>query len=316
MSDIFHGAQNHDVLRSWHESEISPKHLVYPIFVTNRESKEEIKAMPGQYRIPVKEVAAFIEKIKGLKSILLFGVAEESQKDQIGTFANAPDNPVMIAIPIIKSKFPNLLIISDVCLCPYTTHGHCYIPKLEDIDVPSTVSRLADISLSYAKQGCHVIAPSDMISTRIRHIKAILNENNLHVAVMSYSCKFSSCQYGPFRSATQCSLSGDRKSYQLPQSREMALRAAKRDCQEGADFLMVKPGYPYLDICRDISNAIPQLPLAVYMVSGEYAMLYHGAQNGVFDLKDAVLETILSYRRAGCNIIISYFTPEILKWIL
>eukprot|EP00835_Amoeboradix_gromovi_P002033 NODE_106_length_19857_cov_0.799980.p7 type:complete len:320 gc:universal NODE_106_length_19857_cov_0.799980:6766-5807(-) len=310
-----HGAQNHPVLRTWHEPDLSSKHLVYPIFITNREKREEITAMPNQFRIPYFELAEFISTMPDLKAVLLFGIAEESEKDNIGSFASHPNNPVMKAISILKSRFPQILIIADVCLCPYTSHGHCYIPINNEIDVTESVKQLSNISLVYAKQGANVIAPSDMISTRIYHIKKILSDNGLHTAVMSYSCKFSSCQYGPFRSATQCSLTGDRKAYQLPQSREMALRAAKRDVEEGADFLMVKPGYPYLDICRDIANEIKHLPLAAYMVSGEYAMLYHASKNKVFELKDGVLETILAYRRAGCNIIITYYTPQVLKWL-
>ena len=310
-----HGAQNHAVLRSWHEPQLSPKHLVYPVFVTNRTRREEIVAMPGQHRIPTSELVEFIKSIPDLQAVLLFGVAEDSDKDVFGTYASNPANPVMKSITILKKEFPELLIITDVCLCPYTSHGHCYIPNNDEIDIEPSVNRLAQISLAYAKQGSHVIAPSDMISTRIFHIKKILLDNGLHTALMSYSCKFSSCQYGPFRSATECSLTGDRKAYQLPQSREMALRAAKRDAEEGADFLMVKPGYPYLDICRDIANEITHLPLAAYMVSGEYAMLYHAAEHGVFKLKDAVLESLLAYRRAGCKIIITYYTPQVLKWL-
>ena len=312
---ILHGAQSHSVLRSWHEDSIANKNLVYPVFVTNKSEMEEIAAMPGQFRVPVHKIVSYLQDIKYLEAVLLFGLCDDSQKDAIGSFASHVDNPVMKSIKLIRKSLPHLLVITDVCLCPYTNHGHCYVPNSNGIDIAKSVERLAAISLAYAKEGSHVIAPSDMISTRIHHIKTILQENGLHTAIMSYSCKFSSCQYGPFRSATQCSLDGDRKEYQLPKSREMALRAAMRDVQEGADFLMIKPGYPYLDICRDIANEIKHLPLAVYMVSGEYAMLYHGAKNGVFDLKEAVLETILAYRRAGCSIIITYYTPQVLQWI-
>ncbi|KAJ3090618.1 hypothetical protein HK100_007386, partial [Physocladia obscura] len=241
--------------------------------------------------------------------------------DAIGTPADAIDGPVIAAIRLLRETFPSLLIACDVCLCPYTDHGHCGILNPDGtIDNQKSIKRLAEVSLKYAQAGCHVIAPSDMMDSRIGAIKEILHANGLggNVAVMAYSAKFASVFYGPFRDAA-CSApaAGDRKRYQLPpNSRGLARRAIARDAEEGADIVMVKPGYPYLDLVRDAKEQYPDLPVAVYQVSGEYAMLYHAAQNKVFDLKVGVLEATEACLRAGASIIITYYTPQLLDWII
>lgn len=215
-------------------------------------------------------------------------------------------------------KFPLLLICADVCLCGYTDHGHCGLLKADGtIDNDKSISRLAEVALSYAKAGAHVLAPSDMMDGRIAAIKHHLHKTGLSdsVAVMSYSSKFASAMYGPFREAAHSApASGDRRKYQLPAAgREIAVRASKRDEAEGADMLMVKPAGPYMDIIRDVKNSC-SLPLVCYQVSGEYAMLWHAAAAGSFNLKDAVLESLNSLHRAGADVIISYFTPQVLEW--
>lgn len=255
-------------------------------------------------------------------------------------------NPVMRLIPKLRDKFPKLLIICDVCLCAFTSTGHCCL--FEDhcrakngvatttfIDNNSnsnikitqltnyfpisnnmTCQYLALLAVEYALRGCNVVAPSDMMDGRILTIREKLNDNRLHhVSIMSYSAKFASAFYGPFRQATNNAPEfGDRRAYQLPPgSRALALKAVRRDIDQGADFVMVKPAGVYLDIVRDIRDTHPMVPIAVYQVSGEYSMLKVAAEEGVIDLKQAVSETLTAYRRAGATIIISYFTPELLR---
>jgi porphobilinogen synthase len=235
---------------------------------------------------------------------LLFGVPSSNiVKDNRGSEADNLNGPVIQAIQLFRKEFPSVLVACDVCLCAYTDHGHCGLLTPTGLDNQASIERLAEISLTFAKAGCQLIAPSDMMDGRIRAIKDILLSNGYgsRVAVMSYSAKFASAFYGPFRDAACSSPSfGDRKCYQLPPgSRGLARRALVRDAQEGADFLMVKPGYPYLDIVRDAKELFPDIPIAIYQVSGEYAMLWHAAQNGVVDLKQGVLESLESGLRAG-----------------
>jgi porphobilinogen synthase len=228
-------------------------------------------------------------------------------------------NPVLRLIPELRSQFKGLLIITDVCLCGFTETGHCCVFDVnQKLDNDSSLVELAKLSVTYANAGAHVIAPSDMMDGRIGAIRTALHANRLaDVSIMSYAAKFQSCFYGPFRDAAGSAPQfGDRKCYQLPAgSSGMALRAVERDVKEGADVVMVKPGLPYLDIVKSISTEFPRLPVSVYHVSGEYAMLCHGATAGAFELKAALLEVITSFKRAGATIIITYFTPQLLKWI-
>lgn len=247
-------------------------------------------------------------------------------------------NPVLRLIPRLRAKFPNLLIICDVCLCAFTSTGHCclfedHLKAEKDRSgyrrtpntMPShafpisnkiTCQYLAILSVEYGLRGCNMVAPSDMMDGRILTIREKLNENRLqHVSIMSYSAKFASAFYGPFRQATNNAPEfGDRRAYQLPPgSRGLAMKAAERDISQGADFVMVKPGGPYLDIVRDIREAHPNIPIAIYQVSGEYAMLKAAASANIIDLKRSVSEMLTAFRRAGASIIISYFTPDILR---
>lgn len=221
---------------------------------------------------------------------------------------------------MLRQWFPDLLIAADVCLCPYTCHGHCGI-LYEDgtLNNEASIARLAEISVSYAKAGCQIIAPSDMMDGRIGAIKKALAETGYgsKVSVMSYSAKFASSFYGPFRDAAKSAPSfGDRRCYQLPPgSSGLAERAVDRDVQEGADILMVKPGLAYLDIVKSIKTKYPTHPMAIYQVSGEYAMLYHGAKAGAFNLQTTLLEVLSCMRRAGADILISYYTPQLLDWL-
>uniref|UniRef100_A0A0B7ANN1 Delta-aminolevulinic acid dehydratase n=1 Tax=Arion vulgaris TaxID=1028688 RepID=A0A0B7ANN1_9EUPU len=322
---ILHSGYHHPTLRAWNSENITitPNNLVYPIFVVDDpDAVQQIRSMPGQSRYGVNRLKEALQPLvdKGLKAVLLFGVPEKLEKDEKGSSADAPDTPVILAIQKLRNSFPSLLIVCDVCLCPYTSHGHCgFLRPDGTIDNEPSIERLGDIAVAYAKAGCHVIAPSDMMDGRIGAIKKALFKNGLgnSVSVMSYSAKFASSFYGPFRDAAKSApASGDRKCYQLPPgSIGLAERAADRDVAEGADFLMVKPGLPYLDVVRLIKTKYPTHPLAIYNVSGEYAMLHHAAEAGAFDLKMAVMETLHSMRRAGADILITYFTPLVLEWI-
>ncbi|KAM8934770.1 delta-aminolevulinic acid dehydratase [Pelodytes ibericus] len=322
---LLHSGYFHPVLRAWQASatSINATNLMYPIFVTDSpDAVEVIASLPGQARYGVNKLEEMLRPLveDGLKSILIFGVPGKVAKDERGSAADAGDTPAILAIRKIQAAFPDLLIACDVCLCPYTSHGHCGILR-EDGTIQNEAScqRLAEVALAYARAGCHVIAPSDMMDGRIGAIKDALISNDMsnRVSVMSYSAKFASCFYGPFRDAALSKPAfGDRKCYQLPPgARGLATRAVDRDVREGADMLMVKPGMPYLDLVREVKDKHPALPLAVYHVSGEYAMLWHGAQAGAFNLKVAVLEAMTGFRRAGADIIITYYVPQLLKWI-
>ncbi|ENN73615.1 hypothetical protein D910_04774 [Dendroctonus ponderosae] len=316
---ILHGGFFNKTLRGWQalRTEITPQNLMYPVFIIEADNEvQSIPSMPGVCRYGINKLKEHLDGLvkNGLTSIMAFGVAESLHK------ANSPQNPVVRALPHLRRWFPELTIACDVCLCPYTSHGHCGIlGQNGSIDNAKSIKRIAEISLAYAKAGAQIVAPSDMLDGRIGSIKSLLIENNLQnsVAVLSYSCKFASNFYGPFRDAAKSSpASGDRKCYQLPPgSGGLALRAAARDIDEGADFLMVKPIMANMDVLKQVTEKYPEYPMFVYQVSGEYAMILAAAEKGVFDLKDALMEILGSYRRAGADVIITYYTPLILDWI-
>merc|ERR1712110_53876 len=332
-SHYLHSGYFGPVRRSWQSDgrdEISGKNLMWPIFVVNGPNqKQSISSLPGVYRMGINTILEQLTELVplGLTSILLFPVLDDAsgaQKDDHGSLALDPvANPVFSAIKAIKTKFgDDLEIACDVCLCTYTSHGHCGIFRKEKftgetlIDNEASIRRLSEISVAFAQAGADIIAPSDMMDGRIAAIKDGLHKSGLgnKVAVLSYSVKFASSFYGPFRDAAHSAPSfGDRKRYQLPPaSRGLAIRAANRDVEEGADMLMVKPGLPYIDMIREVKLKHPNHPMFAYQVSGEFAMLVHSANAGAFDLKAAVLESLISMRRAGADVIISYFTPRIL----
>ncbi|XP_065156735.1 delta-aminolevulinic acid dehydratase [Atheta coriaria] len=322
---ILHSGMFNDTLRRWNSSNctLNPHNLMYPVFLIEEDDViQPIASMPGVSRFGVNKLKTHLEPliVKGLSSILLFGVIDKLPKDANGTNADSQKNPVILALPKLKEWFPTLTIACDVCLCPYSDHGHCGLLHEDGtINNGPSIKRIAEIALNYAKAGAHVVAPSDMMDGRIGAIKNALIANNLgnKVAVLSYAVKFASSFYGPFRDAACSKPSfGDRKCYQLPpNSTGLAMRAAERDVHEGADMLMVKPVLAYLDLLRQVKDAFPHHPMFVYQVSGEYAMLYHGAKAGAFDLQVAVMEVLHSCRRAGADVIISYYTPQVLDWI-
>jgi porphobilinogen synthase len=298
--------------------------LIYPIFVSDQPDEETpISSLPNQKRLGLNRLVPFLEPLvqKGLKSVILFGVPVTSGvKDPQGTAADDPKGPVIQAIKLLRRKFRDLFLVADVCLCEYTSHGHCGILREDgSLDNPLSVERISDVAIEYALAGVHCVAPSDMNDGRIRAIKLKLIEAGLshRVVLMSYAAKFSGCLYGPFRDAAgSCPSFGDRKCYQLPPGgRGLARRAIVRDINEGADIIMVKPAGLYLDIISDAKELGKDIPIAAYQVSGEFAMIHAGAKAGVFDLKTMAFESTEGILRAGASIVISYFVPEFLDWL-
>jgi porphobilinogen synthase len=296
---------------------------MYPIFISDKPDASEIIAtLPGQRRWGVNKLGEFLGPLvkKGLRSVILFGVPVNCQKDGRGSPADDPAGPVILAIKKIRELFPSVYIACDVCLCEYTSHGHCGL--LHDdgtINTAPSVDRIAEVAVNYAKAGAHCVAPSDMMDGRIKAIKRGLIDAGFgnKCTLMSYSAKFASSLYGPFRDAAGSAPSfGDRKCYQLPPSaRGLARRAIQRDVAEGADIIMVKPALPYLDIVADAARLAPDHPLACYQVSGEFAMVCAGASAGVYDLRTMAFESVNSMIRAGATLILTYFTPDFLDWL-
>ncbi|KAJ1729818.1 Aminolevulinate dehydratase [Coemansia biformis] len=257
---------------------------------------------------------------KGLRAAKLFGVPNDSVKDAVGCAADDPEDPVIRAIRVLKTAFPALLVSCDICLCEYTSHGHCgHLLPDNTIDNAASVRRLAEVAVNYARAGADNVAPSDMMDGRMRAIKQGLIDAGLGhcVSLMAYGAKFASALYGPFRDAA-CSGAriGNRAAYQLPPgSRGLGRRAIERDVREGADIIMVNPATFCLDIIRGAEAIAPNHPIAAYQVSGEFAMLHHAAAAGGVDLETAVLESMICLQRAGCSLILTYFTPELLDWL-
>lgn len=297
---------------------------MYPLFITDDpDSLEAIPSLPEQYRIGIRRLKEVIEPLykKGLRSVILFGVPlAEGVKDPTGSKADDPNGPTIQAVKLLRSEFPDLFVACDVCLCEYTSHGHCGILREDGtLENELSVKRIAEVAVNYARAGAQCVAPSDMMDGRIKAIKEGLIRAGLahKVMLISYAAKFAGTFYGPFRDAANSAPAfGDRRCYQLPpNARGLARRAIKRDMEEGADAIMVKPGLPYLDIVREAADLARDYPIAVYQVSGEYAMLYHAAKAGVFDLKTAVLESMTGFLRAGAGIILTYYTPRLLDWL-
>ncbi|KAL8243818.1 hypothetical protein R6Q59_010075 [Mikania micrantha] len=320
-----HAGYSHPLTRAWQaERQLTKSMLIYPLFITdNPDESTLIPSLPNQSRLGLSKIVPYLKPLvaKGLRSVILFGVPLAPQaKDALGTAADDPQGPVIQAIQILRKAFPALFIVADVCLCEYTSHGHCGILRDDgSLNNAMSVERISDVAMAYATAGAHCVAPSDMNDGRVRAIKLKLIEAGLshQVNLMSYSAKFSGCMYGPFRDAAgSCPSFGDRKCYQLPPGgRGLARRAIIRDINEGADIIMVKPASSYLDIISDAKEIGKDMPVAAYQVSGEYAMLHAGAQAGVFDLKTIAFESTEGILRAGASIIVSYFTPEFLDWL-
>ncbi|KAK1987144.1 delta-aminolevulinic acid dehydratase [Colletotrichum cereale] len=325
ISSQLHGGYFHPLARSWQaERQLTKSMLIYPLFVSDQDDEEAlIPSLPGQYRRGINKTMAYLETLvrKGLRSVMLFGVpVRPGVKDALGTAADDPEGPVIRSIRAIRQRFPQLFICADVCLCEYTSHGHCGILRDDgSLNNQLSVDRISDVAIAYAVAGAHCVAPSDMNDGRIRAIKLKLIEEGIahKTVLMSYSAKFSGCLYGPFRDAAGSAPSfGDRKCYQLPPGgRGLARRAIVRDIGEGADIIMVKPASQYLDIISDAKELGKDMPVAAYQVSGEFAMIHAAAKSGVFDLKQMAFESTEGILRAGATIVISYFTPDFLDWL-
>ena len=300
------------------ENILTVKDLVYPIFVVAGENvREEIPSMPNCYHLSVDNAVELAKKIAavGIPAVEIFGLPE--YKDEIGSSAWDKNSPVQRAISAIKKAVPELVIIGDVCLCQYTSHGHCGKLCGNYVDNDETLKLLQKVALSQAQAGVDIVAPSDMMDGRIAAIREILDENNFsNVSIMSYAVKYASAFYGPFRDAADSAPQfGDRKQYQMDfaNSRE-ALKEVALDIDEGADIIMVKPAMAYLDIVSKVRAQINN-PVAVYNVSGEYAMVKAAAINGWIDEKRIVLESLTSMKRAGADIIITYHALDVAQWI-
>lgn len=296
------------------ETVLTVDDLIYPLFICEGKGiKEEISSMPGIYRFSLDRV---IEEVReatelGLKAVILFGIP--AHKDEVGSSAYAKEGIIQRAVKTLKDKFPQLVVITDVCLCEYTSHGHCGIIREGDVDNDATLEQLARVALSHAKAGADWVAPSDMMDGRVARIREALDEAGFsHVAIMSYAVKYCSSFYGPFREAAQSAPKfGDRRTYQMdPANSREALREALMDIEEGADIIMVKPAMPYLDIIKMLRENTHH-PLAAYQVSGEYAMIKAAGKLGYLEEERVMWESLISIKRAGADLIITYFAKKV-----
>ena len=300
------------------ETELSVKDFVYPIFVVPGENiKEEIPSMPGCFHLSVDRAVEQAKELSalGIPSVEVFGLPE--YKDEIGSSAWDATSPVQRAIAAIKKAEPALIVVGDVCLCQYTSHGHCGKLSGHEVENDATLPLLARTAVSQAEAGADIVAPSDMMDGRIAALREALDEAGFsHVSIMSYAVKYASAYYGPFRDAADSAPSfGDRRAYQMdPANAREAMKEVALDLAEGADIIMVKPALAYLDIVRRVRDAIDR-PVAVYNVSGEYAMVKAAAANGWIDEKRIVLETLTGMKRAGADIIITYHAIDAAKWL-
>ena len=298
------------------ETRMDKSSLIYPLFVKEGENiEEEIPSMEGQYRYSIDRLPYELERLQkaGVDKVMFFGIPDV--KDEVGIQAYAEDGIVQKAIREAKKQFPDMYLITDVCMCEYTSHGHCGVLCGHDVENDKTLELLAKTALSHVQAGADMVAPSDMMDGRVAAIRHILDENNYKdTPIMSYAVKYASAFYGPFRDAAGSAPSfGDRKSYQMDfHNRREAIKEALLDVEEGADIIMVKPALSYLDIIREVRDTI-DLPVAAYSVSGEYAMVKAGAKLGYIDEERIIGEMAVSTFRAGTDIYLTYFAKEIAK---
>ncbi len=300
------------------ETDLLPDRLIYPLFVSHGENvRNEIGSMPGCYQLSINHLVEEAGEVAalGIPAVVLFGIPAE--KDEAGSGAYDEEGVVQLAITALKESLPQLLVITDVCLCEYTSHGHCGIIRDDYVDNDVTLEMLARMAVSHAEAGADIVAPSDMMDGRVAAIRSALDsEGFINTPIMSYSSKFASAFFGPFREAAESTPEfGDRKSYQMdPRNGDEAVRETLLDLEEGADIVMVKPALPYLDIIHRIKQET-RFPLAAYNVSGEYSMLKAAAANGWLDERRAVLEALTSIRRAGADMIITYHAKDAAAWL-
>lgn len=308
--------KNEIIRRMVRETTLSPDDLIYPLFVTfGKNVRKEIKSMPGCFQESVDMIVRHAREVHslGIPAILLFGIPEH--KDEIGSGAYDPKGVVQKAITAIKNKVPGLYVITDVCMCEYTSHGHCGIIENGEVRNDPTLELLAMEAVSHAEAGADMVAPSDMMDGRVGAIRAALDrEGFAETPIMSYAAKYASSFYGPFREAAESTPQfGDRRSYQMdPSNRREALKEVALDVEEGADIVMVKPAMTYLDIISDVRESF-DLPVAAYNVSGEYSVIKAAARLGWIDEKRAMMEVLTSIKRAGADMILTYFAKEAAK---
>lgn len=308
--------KNETIRRLVRETNLSVNDLIYPLFVCpGNKVKNEIKSMPGNYQMSIDNIVDECSRVRGMgiPGIILFGIPEK--KDEYGTEAYSDNGIIQRTLKAIKNKITDLIIITDVCLCEYTSHGHCGMIKNNDVDNDASIDLLAKEALSHAKAGSDMVAPSDMMDGRICKIREILDANSYKdLPIMAYSAKYASSFYGPFRDAADSAPQfGDRKSYQMdPPNTDEALREAELDITEGADIVMVKPALSYLDIIHRVKTEF-NIPVAAYNVSGEYACIKAAEQKGWIDGERVMMEVLYSIKRAGADIIITYFAKEAAK---
>ena len=310
------------------ETELNARDFIYPLFVRHGSGRSEIRSMPGVYQLSVEEAVRETETaaMSGVKAVILFGIPEE--KDPIGLENFAENGIVQQAIRAIKKEFPEIVVVTDVCLCEYTDHGHCGILNTDEhfqTSLPEgyvlndpTLDVLAKVSVSHAECGADIVAPSGMMDGMVGAIREALDESGYeNLPILSYAVKYASSFYGPFREAAEGAPKfGDRKSHQMdPANVREALREAELDVQEGADMLMVKPALAYLDVIRVVKDAYPELPMAAYNVSGEYVMIKAAAANGWIDETKLTLETLTAMKRAGADLILTYHAVEAARWL-
>jgi len=300
------------------ETRINIDDLIHPLFVVpGQRVKEEIEAMPGSFHLSVDQLPQEAEGILGLgiPAIILFGLPET--KDELGSAAYASNGIIQKAVREIKRAVPELIVITDVCLCQYTSHGHCGVIDNDYVDNDKTIELIARTALSHAQAGADIVAPSDMMDGRVAAIRAALEDSGFHnTVIMAYAAKYASAFYGPFREAAESAPQfGDRRSYQMdPANAREALREVELDIAEGADIVMVKPALAYLDVIRRVRDAFNH-PLAAYSVSGEFSMVKAAARNGWLDEKQTALEIITAIKRAGADMIVTYYAKEVARWL-
>jgi len=305
--------QNDAFRRMIRETSLSVDNLIYPLFVVaGKGVRRPISSMPGIYQLSLDELIKEARQVKELRipAVLLFGIPDK--KDEKASQAYDPNGIIQRAVKVLKDQVPDLLVICDVCLCEYMSHGHCGLIKGGDVDNDATLELLARTALSQAKAGADMVAPSDMMDGRVAEIRQALDENGHEtVPIMAYSAKYASAFYGPFREAAESAPKfGDRKTYQMdPANVRRAIREASLDVEEGADIIMVKPALSYLDVISKVREEF-DLPVAAYNVSGEYAMVKAAAQQGWLDGEKVMMEILYSIRRAGADLIITYFAKE------
>lgn len=308
--------QNENLRGMVRETSLSVDNLIYPLFVTfGKGVKDEISAMPGTYRFSIDMLSKEIKEINslGIPAVILFGIPEE--KDDVGSEAYNPDGIVQRAIKEIKSAASDLIVITDVCIDEYTTHGHCGVVRGNEVLNDPTLELLSKMALTHARAGADMVAPSDMMDGRVGAIRKTLDEKGFSdIPIMSYSAKYASAFYGPFREACDSAPKfGDRKSYQMDAGNsDEALREVALDIEEGADIIMVKPAMAYLDIVRRVKDEF-KMPVAAYNVSGEYSMVKAAAEKGWIDEEKIMMEILLNIKRAGADMILTYFAKESAK---